>query len=139
MISHANKRAVISAVWVTVALNMAFADIISLYVPGAMQAALSGVIEGVEITNALLLMGGLLIQVPIAMVVITQLLPEDLLKSANMAAVIITTVFIVGGGSPKPVYILFASIEVAAMVLILWLAWRPIAPLSDTNLNERRP
>ena len=41
----------------------------------------------------------------------------------NGVAAIVTTAFVIGGGSWRPHCILFAAVEIACMAIIVWSAW----------------
>jgi threonine/homoserine/homoserine lactone efflux protein len=45
-------------------------------------------------------------------------------RSLNIAAGVLTILYVVGGGSwENSSYAVFAFLEVAAMLVIIWLAW----------------
>jgi hypothetical protein len=50
-------------------------------------------------------------------------LKEQANRWANTIAVVITTLFVIGGGSMDLHYLFFASVEVACMALIVWSVW----------------
>ncbi|MHB8706775.1 MAG: DUF6326 family protein [Coriobacteriia bacterium] len=112
----------VSTLWIVVMLNMAFADIVGFIQPGAL-AGVAGP-GGVQITQGLLLVFALLIEVPLAMIFVSRILKRRANRWANTAAAVITAVFVVGGGSMElPFYAFFAAVEVACMVLIVWSVW----------------
>lgn len=121
----------ISLLWIVVMINMAFADILSFMYPDMLNQMSTGTVEGITITPAFLLIAAVLIEIPALMIALSRLLPRRLNRMANLIAVALTILFVIGGGSLKPHYILFASIEVAAMLWIGVLAWR-------WNANELR-
>jgi len=124
MRSNVSAPMLISLLWTTVVLNMIFADVLSIYTPGVLPQVMDGVVEGVTLSENLMLIAAGFIQIPIAMIIATHLLPEKIAKVTNTFAVIVTAVFVVGGGSLKPHYIFFASFELVAMAGILYLTWR---------------
>jgi hypothetical protein len=103
--------------------NIVFADILGFLSPGFLDKVQSGVIDGVTITPSFLLIAAVLLQIPILMIFLTQVLPRNPARITNYAAVAITAVFVVGGGSTLPHYIFFVSIELAAMLYITVLAY----------------
>jgi hypothetical protein len=108
--------------WIVVMFNMAFADIVGFIQPGALQGV-SGP-GGVQITQGLLLVFALLIEIPLAMIFLSRILKPGANRWANTAAAVITSVFVVGGGSMElPFYAFFAIVEVACMALIVWSVW----------------
>ena len=112
----------ISTLWIVVMLNMAFADIVSFIQPGALQGV-SGP-GGVTITQGLLLVFALFLEIPIAMTLVSRILKPGPNRWANTVAAVITSVFVVGGGSMElPYYAFFAAVEVVCMALIVWSVW----------------
>lgn len=113
----------ISALWVVVLLNMAFADILSFMNPGFLSQVATGYVEGIKITPVFLLLAAIFIEIAILMIYLTRSLNPRASRIINLAAVVITILFVVGGGSLSPHYIFFASIEVIALLYIAYLAW----------------
>jgi hypothetical protein len=124
MQSKLSAPSLISLLWTSVVLNMVFADVLSIYTPGVLPQVMDGVVEGVTLSENLMLIAAVFIQLPVAMIVVTHLLPKRAAKGANTFSVIVTAAFVVGGGSLKPHYIFFASCELIAMAGILFLTWR---------------
>lgn len=113
----------ISTLWIVVMFNMAFADIVSFIQPGGLQGVSAGP-GGVPITQGLLLVFAVLIEIPIAMIFVSRVLKPGLNRWTNTIAAAITTVFVAGGGSMElPFYAFFAAVEVACMALIVWSVW----------------
>jgi len=117
-----DMRTRLSILWVVVMFNMVFADILTFITPGKLQELWAGQ-AGVHITPGLLLVFALLIEVPIAMIFASRVLKPGANRWANTAAAVITTAFVVGGGSLTPHYVFFATVEVACMALIVWSVW----------------
>ncbi|MBB5515159.1 hypothetical protein FHS89_001169 [Rubricella aquisinus] len=115
-------RTKISLLWVFVSLNIVFADVLSLYTPGVVPQLMTGVIEGVTLSEELMLMAAIFIQIPVGMIVLTQVLPARRNRIANIVAAGVTILFVVGGGSLKLHYIFFASCEVIALLVIIYLS-----------------
>lgn len=113
----------ISTLWVVILFNMVFADILSFMDPDFLAQVATGMVEGVTITPMFLLLAALFIQVAIVMIYLSRALSQRASRVANLVAVVVTIVFVVGGGSLKPHYIFFASVEVIAMLYIAYLAW----------------
>jgi hypothetical protein len=113
----------ISTLWIVVMFNMAFADIVGFIQPGALQGVAGP--GGVPITQGLLLVVALLLEIPIAMIFLSRMLKPGVSRWANTVAAVITAVFVLGGGSMElPFYAFFAIVEVACMVLIVWSVWK---------------
>ncbi len=115
-------RVKLSLLWIIVMLNMAFADILSLYVPG-IHEELASFAGDIPITY-LMLFGAVKIQIPIFMIFLSRVLKHKANRLANIIASITTIIFVVGGGTLMPHYIFIATIEVACMLAIIWSAWK---------------
>ena len=113
----------LSTLWIVVMFNMVFADILTFIKPGALQELWAGQ-AGVQITPGLLLAFAILIEVPIAMIFVSRILKPGPSRWANTVAAVVTTAFVVGGGSLTPHYVFFASVEIACMALIVWSVWK---------------
>jgi mannitol-specific phosphotransferase system IIBC component len=114
----------VSLLWIVVMLNMVYADIVGFISPGSLQEIMTGSPEGLKITQGLLVVFAVLIEIPIAMIFLSRMLNRKSNRIANIAACVITIAFIVGGGSAKAHYLFFAGIEVLCMLLIVWTCIR---------------
>jgi hypothetical protein len=112
----------ISTLWIVVMFNMVFADILTFITPGKLEALWAGQ-TGPHITPGLLLVFAILIEIPIAMIFASRLLKQKASLWANTVAAVVTTAFVVGGGSLDLHYLFFATVEIACMVLIVWSVW----------------
>lgn len=117
----------ISALWVVVMFNMVFADILTFIKPGALLALWAGQ-AGVTVTPSLLLVFAVLLEVPIAMVYLSRVLSPGANRWVNTAAVAVTALFVVGGGSMDPHYVFFAAVEVACMLFVVKAVWSSKTP-----------
>ena len=109
----------LSTLWVFVMFNMVFADIVGFLNPGTLEEMIA-----MKPDQGLLLAFSLLLEIPIAMIVLSRLLPYRANRWANIIAGVITILWVIGGGNTSISYIFFATIEVACMLLIVWYAWR---------------
>ena len=112
----------LSTLWVVVMFNMVFADILTFIQPGALQELWAGQ-AGVQVTPGLLLVFAILIEIPIAMIFASRILKPKANLWANTVAAVITTAWVVGGGSLTLHYVFFAAVEIACMALIVWSVW----------------
>ena len=117
-----DMRTRVSMLWVVVMFNMVYADILTFIKPGALQELWAGQ-AGVQVTYGLLLVFALLIEIPIAMIFLSRILKRKPNRWANTGAAVVTTAFVVGGGSLTLHYVFFATVEVACMALIAWSVW----------------
>lgn len=117
----------LSTLWVFVMFNMVFADIVGFMNPGALEDIMAGA-AGLEITQELLLVFSILLEIPIAMIFLSRVLKYRVNRWANIVASLVTILFVIGGGSTYLSYIFFATMEVVCMLLIIWYAWKWKSP-----------
>jgi len=118
----------LSTLWAVVMFNMVFADILTFITPGALQDLWSGQ-TGVHLTPGLLLAFAILLEIPIAMIFVSRVLKPDLNRWVSTVAAVVTTAFVIGGGSLTLHYVFFATVEIACMALIVWSVWTQRAPV----------
>jgi Family of unknown function (DUF6326) len=111
----------LSTLWIFVLFNMIYADIISLMDAGS---PIRSVMGGAPMPPGGLLAGAVLMETPIAMVLLSRLLQRKTNRWANIIVGVINIVAVIAGGQQRPYYIVFAAIEVVCMSLIVWYAWK---------------
>jgi Family of unknown function (DUF6326) len=109
----------LSTLWVFVMFNMVFADIIGFLNPGVLEEMIA-----MKPAPGLLLLFSIMLEIPIAMIVLSRSLKYRANRWANIIAGVITILWVVGGGNTSASYVFFATIEVACMLLIVWHAWK---------------
>jgi Sec-independent protein secretion pathway component TatC len=91
-------RSKVSTLWVLVLFNIVFADVVGFMNPGALEGIMSGA-NGFEITQGLLLVFAILLEIPIAMIFLSRLLNRKANQWANTVAAVVTILFVTAGGS----------------------------------------
>jgi hypothetical protein len=120
--SRIGTRNKLSMLWIIVMFNMVFADILSFITPGALQEIMTGYAGKLQVTQGILLVFAVLIEIPIAMIFLSRVLKYQINRIVNIIACVVTIAFVVGGGSAYLHYKFFAAVEVACMLLIAWNA-----------------
>lgn len=121
----------LSLLWVFAMLNYLYADVIGLMDPSLLRQYLTGKVDSIELTPGFLLAGAVLMEVPIAMVVLSRLLPQRANRWANAGAGALKTLAVFLSlfvGTPTLSYAFFAAIELACTTLIVVLAVTWSAP-----------
>lgn len=116
-------RTRLSWLWVFVMLNMLLADVLSYLYPGFLAQILDGRAEEIAITPGFLLLAAALCEIPIAMIVLTQVLPHRAARWANVIAGVVTIAYVIGLRSDAPHYLFIAGLETLACAVIVWSAW----------------
>lgn len=122
-----DPRVVLQSVWVVAVLNYLFCDLLGLMHAPDLQGFLDGEVGGIAITTGFLLGAGLLMEIPIAMVLVSRLAPYRIARPAGIVAGTVMTLVQVAslgfGSEVTPHYAFFSLIEVSATVVIVWRAW----------------
>lgn len=117
-------RALLSTLWIIVMINMLKADILSLFIPGALnEVAQTAAGAGIPIPQ-FMLAAAIMGQIGIAMIILSRVLRRGISRWANIVAGIIMLVYIWGGASSSPHYIFIAGVETLCLLFIIWTAWR---------------
>jgi hypothetical protein len=121
----------LSTVWIFAMFNYLYADVLTLTLALAHPEALKkGYVGGVPVTQEFMLGAAILMEIPIAMVLLSRILKYKANCWANIIAAVILTVahtlsFFVGG-TPRIIsfYTFFSTIEIVCTLLIVWYAWK---------------
>lgn len=120
-----DPRVLLSMLWVFTVLNFFARDIHELGRPGMLDQIMSGTIDGVRITEVLMLLGGVMIEIPILMALLSLLLPQFFNRWTNVGAGLVTMI-IIGANNLRPDLdnVFFMSIQLIALVAIIRIACR---------------
>jgi len=123
-----DRGARLSLLWVFAILNYLYCDLLGLMDPDLLKQYLNGNVDGLEITQGFLLSAALLMEIPIAMVLLSSVLPHRASRWANIIAGTVMTLVQIGslfvGSGPTVYYAFFSTVEIACTVFIVWFAWR---------------
>ena len=122
----------LSTLWLVVMLNLIFADILSI----TMELLEDGIIDiiGPDVSFTMAI-AAILINIPIFMIYLSRKLSDKTNRLVNIVAAIITIIFVIGGGSWLPHYLIIASVEVVVLLLIIYTAFRWKQPTPDISLK----
>jgi len=137
-------RSKLSTLWLFATVNYLYCDVVTLMDPGKLKGFLAGSIGGVEITPGFLLAAGVLVEIPMAMILLARLLPARANRWANIVAGAVMTIVQLASlfaGTPALYYVFFSVIEIGTTAAIVWLAWsrtlERVEPV--TKLEKREP
>ena len=123
LIQIQDRKITLSTLWIFVMFCIAYADIIGFIEPGTLENIINGN-TGFVLTPLLILTFSLIQAIPIVMIILSRWLRRDANRWLNIAASVLTLLYVLGGGNWKSVsYPVFAVLEVIAMLGIIWLAW----------------
>lgn len=123
LIQTQDKKVILSTLWVFVMFCIAYADIIGFIEPGTLERIINGNV-GFELTPAIILVISLLQAIPIGMILVSRWCGRDVNRWLNIGTSVLTLLYVLGAGNWESTsYIVFASLEVVALLGIIWLAW----------------
>jgi len=133
----ANPRLLLSILLIFIILNFFARDIHELGRPGMLEQMMSGTIDGVVITEMLMLLGGIMIEIPILMTIFALILPYGINRWTNIGVGLLTMAMIVAMNlKPDLDNVFFMSIQLIALIAIVGIAWRWQAPERSEVINS---
>ena len=105
-------------------LNIIFRDIHQFTLASHLEMLLTGFYNGTEITDTILLIGGFLVEIPIAMVLFSRLLKRKYSRPLNIIAAIMTTGVMLYTPPGDPDDWFFGIVELAAIAMIICTAYK---------------
>ena len=124
-----SMKAKLSTLWIFFLFNIIFRDIHEFVEPGFMEEVLTGTVNGNPVTEHMLLLGGVMIEVPIAMVLLSRVLPYGANRWTNMIVAMLYGVLVPAFGTTDLDDTFHLIMEVAALSTVIWSAWRWRNPL----------
>ncbi len=122
-----NKKEILFALWIFVTLNYLYCDLIGLMDSNMLNQYITGRVEGMVIDESFLLMGGVLMEIPIVMVLLTKILHKkancwtNIIAGSIKTLAMIATLFI---GNVTLYYGFFAFIEIGTTLFIIGYAFQ---------------
>ena len=130
-IAMVDRKVGLSTLWIFVMFNFLYADVIALFdiVYNGKSSASGG---SIQFTPATLLGVSVLMEIPMAMVILSRVLKYRANRWTNIAvgtaytAVTLIIQFIVpiSNGTATTYYIFFGAVEILSTLLIVWYAWK---------------
>ena len=117
----------LSTLWIVATLNYLYCDVVTLMDPALLKQFLAGDIGSLHISQGFLLGAGILVEIPIAMVLLSRILGDRPNRIANiLAGIVMTAVQVLSlvVKTPALYYVFFSVIEVACTSAIVWYAWK---------------
>ena len=124
-------RLILSALWVAVTFCYVIAAVLGNFKPGALEGMMAGEIDGIQITQNVLVGNAVMMVLPGVMVFLSLALPYPVVRWANIAlsmfftgVILITLVYYnVYKVQVWAYYYVIAVVEVVLYALIVWYAW----------------
>jgi hypothetical protein len=130
---------VLSMLWLFVILNYLYCDIVGLMDAKLLSQFLSGTVGGMKISQGFLFAASILMEIPIAMVILCHLLSFKPNRVLNITAGVLMTLVQLATliGTPTVYYIFFSTIEIGTTACIAWKAWRWQGKPMSCNISDK--
>jgi hypothetical protein len=122
-----DTRIKLAVLWIFVLFNYLYADVLTLMDSSVLKELIAGSVAGLQITPSLLLIGAILMEIPIAMIILSLVLKYTINRWVNIIAGLISSLAVAASlfvGTPAPYYAFFGIIEVITTCSIVWIAWK---------------
>ncbi|MFD9466723.1 DUF6326 family protein [Streptomyces sp. NPDC060027] len=138
------RPARLSALWIFVMFNYLYCDVVGLMDSGLLRQYMTGRVNGVDLSQGSLLGASVLMELPIAMILVSWLAHHRVNRWANVAAGSIMTLVqsaTLFSGTPTAYYLFFSIIEIACAALIVRYAWmwRPTQTAAVPGVSQQDP
>lgn len=124
-----NPKILFILLWVFYTVNFMYCDTLTKLEPGVLKEIMLGVTGGgtVKITEGFLLGTAVMFEIPFLMIVLSWVLKYRTNRWVNIIAGTLLVVVQIGSlflGVPSPMYIFYSTVEIAALLLIVFNAWK---------------
>jgi hypothetical protein len=138
-----DRRAILSTLWIFAVLNYLYADVMTLFFqpalrPEAWRELQAGLVGTIQITQGFALIAAILMEIAIAMVLLSRALGYRLNRWANIGAGLLHTGAVswsLSEGAIDLFYVFFATVEIACTLFIVWYAWTWSRPADQAVLD----
>lgn len=116
----ADRKTLLSTLWIFVFLNYIYADLfILIFSPEFYERSTTRMSAGAVVGFAVM------VEALIAVVLLTRVLPSRASRWANIIGGLLGTVWVAFtlAANPPAHYVFYASVEIAATLFIVWVAW----------------
>lgn len=121
-----NMKAVLSTLWIFVTVNYLYCDVMSLMDPTLLKQFLKGFASGFQITPGFLTGAAILMEIPMAMILLSRVLKDRANRRANISAGVMMTAVQIASLFAGPLtlyYGFFSIVEIACTSVIVRFAW----------------
>lgn len=110
----------LSLLWILLVTNILLADILSAFIAFDDPS----VVDIPGDPRTVMAVSAVLLNIPILMIYASRVLKPKLNRRLNIVAAVITLLFVIGGASSLPHYIVIAVIETIIVAIIIQTAWK---------------
>ena len=126
-------RVLLVILWVFYTVNFMYCDTLLKLEPGVLEGIMSGYMADgtVKITAGFLLGTAIMFEIPFLMIVLSWVLKSPANRWVNIIAAslfVVTQISSLFMGVPSSMYIFYSTVEIAALLIIVWNAWKWTKP-----------
>lgn len=114
----------LSTLWLFILLNIIFRDIHQMTLKSHLEMLLTGYYNGMEVTEMIMLIGAIVVEIPIAMVLFSLLLKRGLNRIVNIIAAILFTSVLLFTPPTDMDDTFHLIVELIAIISIIIIAWK---------------
>jgi MFS family permease len=121
-----DKKVLLSTLWLFATLNYLYCDVLTLMHSEILKQYMTGKVNGMQINQGFLLGASILMEIPVAMVLLSRVLKNRANRWASIVAGAMMTIvqfLALVATPPTPSGVFFSIIEIASTALIVWFAW----------------
>lgn len=121
-----DTKVLLSTLWIFVMFNYLYCDVMTLMDPVMLKQFMTGDFGDIQMNENFLLGAAIMMEVPIAMILLSRILKHNINRWMNIIAgafktiIMIITMFI---GTPAKYYLFCGTIEIITTIAIIWIAW----------------
>jgi hypothetical protein len=122
-----DKAKLLSTLWIFVMLNYLYCDLIGMMDSNFLKQYLNGHVGKLDVSQGFLLGASILMEIPIAMILLSRVLSYKVNRWANIIAGTIMTLVQISSltvSMPTIYYIFFSTIEILTTLFIVQVAWK---------------
>jgi hypothetical protein len=123
-----DRKTILSTLWVFLAANYIYCDVLSHMEPAALQELITGKLGSIQVTQVFLLSAAIMMEIPFAMIVLSRVLKYRANRWANIIAGTVMAAIQIGtmnvGTPPTLHYLFYSAIEVVCCLFVVWYAWK---------------
>ncbi|MEY5049548.1 MAG: hypothetical protein RLZZ175_2907 [Bacteroidota bacterium] len=120
------KNELLSYLWLFALLNYLYCDVVGIMDSSLLKQYLTGHVNGMEISSSFLFAASILMEIPIAMMLISKFTSFEFNKWSNLVAGSVMTIVQTSTlvmGTPTAYYIFFSIIEIATTISICYISY----------------
>lgn len=120
------KNEPLSYLWLFALLNYLYCDVVGIMDSSLLKQYITGHVNGMEISGSFLFAASILMEIPIAMMLISKFASFEFNKWSNLVAGSVMTIVQTSTllmGTPTAYYIFFSIIEIATTISICYISY----------------